>query len=134
MCAYSSQNKNELSWLYVIHDFVFMNMNIFYFSVYVFIGEHVALVDLVRALDAQKLLDSGDYIIISIDDKILKTGKTDSFFELRKLKIICNLKSSMYKILLVSVFEISSNYICHCYRIKLKDEHEIQMHSRYNKS
>jgi len=55
-----------------------MNMNIFYFSVYVFIGEHVALVDLVRALDAQKLLDSGDYIIISIDDKILKSCQVRS--------------------------------------------------------
>jgi guanylate cyclase len=40
------------------------------FTVYVFIGEHLALVDLVRALDNRKLLENGDYIIISVDDKI----------------------------------------------------------------
>ena len=41
--------------------------------VYVFIGEHLGLIDLVRALDEKKLLDSGDYIIISVDDQIWDT-------------------------------------------------------------
>ena len=48
-------------------------------------GEHLALVDLVRALDNRKLLDAGEYIIISVDDKIcdpkvkcnyIETGKS----------------------------------------------------------
>jgi guanylate cyclase, other len=38
--------------------------------VYVFIGEHVALVDLVKCLQHRKLLDTGEYIIVSVDDQI----------------------------------------------------------------
>jgi hypothetical protein len=39
-------------------------------AVYVFIGEHVALVDLVKCLQHRKLLDTGEYIIVSVDDQI----------------------------------------------------------------
>jgi len=38
--------------------------------VYVFMGEHLALVDLIRALDNRRLLDNGEYIVISVDDKM----------------------------------------------------------------
>ncbi|KAI5716079.1 hypothetical protein M8J76_000649 [Diaphorina citri] len=38
--------------------------------VYVFVGEHIALVDFVLCLQKRTLLDSGDYIIISVDDEI----------------------------------------------------------------
>nr|CAD7400719.1 unnamed protein product [Timema poppensis] len=38
--------------------------------VYVFVGEHFTLVDLVACLQQRKLLDNGDYIIISVDDEI----------------------------------------------------------------
>ena len=36
--------------------------------VYLYIGEHVALVDFVNSLDRLKVLDDGSYVIISIDD------------------------------------------------------------------
>ncbi|XP_066246519.1 guanylate cyclase 32E-like [Euwallacea similis] len=38
--------------------------------VYVFLGEHIALVDFIKCLQARKLLDTGDYVIISVDDEI----------------------------------------------------------------
>ncbi|KAJ4444414.1 hypothetical protein ANN_06206, partial [Periplaneta americana] len=38
--------------------------------VYVFVGEHIALVDFVYCLQRLHLLDKGDYIIISVDDEI----------------------------------------------------------------
>ncbi|EFX89873.1 hypothetical protein DAPPUDRAFT_39825, partial [Daphnia pulex] len=38
--------------------------------VYLFIGEHIALVDFVKALHGLKVLGNGDYMIISIDDFI----------------------------------------------------------------
>ena len=41
------------------------------FSVYLFIGQHVALVHFVRALYGIKRLKNGDYMVISIDDFII---------------------------------------------------------------
>jgi len=41
-----------------------------FFLVYLFIGEHIALVDFVKALHGLKVLANGDYTIISIDDFI----------------------------------------------------------------
>ncbi|GLV44985.1 Guanylyl cyclase at 32E [Carabus blaptoides fortunei] len=38
--------------------------------VYVFVGEHIALVDFVKCLQRRKLLDTGDYVVISVDDEI----------------------------------------------------------------
>ncbi|XP_017785068.1 PREDICTED: guanylate cyclase 32E [Nicrophorus vespilloides] len=38
--------------------------------IYVFVGEHIALVDFVKCLQRRKLLDSGDYVVISVDDEI----------------------------------------------------------------
>ncbi|XP_050294438.1 guanylate cyclase 32E isoform X2 [Anthonomus grandis grandis] len=38
--------------------------------VYVFLGEHIALVDFIKCLQARKLLDTGNYVIISVDDEI----------------------------------------------------------------
>ncbi|KDR24308.1 Guanylate cyclase 32E [Zootermopsis nevadensis] len=38
--------------------------------VYVFVGEHIALVDFVYCLQRLHLLDKGEYIIISVDDEI----------------------------------------------------------------
>ena len=38
------------------------------FAVYLFIGEHIALVDFVNALDSLRVLENGEYIVISIDD------------------------------------------------------------------
>ena len=35
---------------------------------YLFIGEHIALVDFVKALHELGALDNGEYVIISIDD------------------------------------------------------------------
>jgi guanylate cyclase len=39
-------------------------------AVYVFVGEHIALVDFVYCLQRLHLLDKGEYIIISVDDEI----------------------------------------------------------------
>ncbi|KAF7278941.1 hypothetical protein GWI33_007805 [Rhynchophorus ferrugineus] len=38
--------------------------------VYVFLGEHIALVDFIKCLQVRKLLDTGDYVVISVDDEI----------------------------------------------------------------
>jgi len=38
--------------------------------VYVFVGEHIALVDFVYCLQRLRLLDKGEYVIISVDDEI----------------------------------------------------------------
>ncbi|XP_044758334.1 guanylate cyclase 32E-like isoform X2 [Coccinella septempunctata] len=38
--------------------------------IYVFVGEHIALIDFVKCLQRRKLLDSGDYVVISVDDEI----------------------------------------------------------------
>ena len=40
------------------------------FSVYVFIGEFFALIDFVRVLQNKKLLETGEYAVISVDDEI----------------------------------------------------------------
>ncbi|XP_035707425.1 guanylate cyclase 32E isoform X2 [Folsomia candida] len=52
--------------------------------VYVFIGEHVALVHLVRAMAAKGLFDLGEYVVISVDDnsnltKSFEVDYLDSF-------------------------------------------------------
>lgn len=39
-------------------------------TVYVFIGEHIGMVDFVRCLQNRNLLNSGDYMVISVDDEI----------------------------------------------------------------
>ncbi|XP_035915374.1 guanylate cyclase 32E isoform X1 [Anopheles stephensi] len=39
-------------------------------TVYVFVGDHIEMVDFVRCLQNRKLLSTGDYIVISIDDEI----------------------------------------------------------------
>lgn len=36
---------------------------------YVFIGEHIALVDFITCMNKRNLLDHGDYIVISVDDE-----------------------------------------------------------------
>lgn len=38
--------------------------------VYVFVGEHIALIDFIKCLQRRKLLDTGDYVVISVDDEI----------------------------------------------------------------
>ncbi|KAJ1526714.1 hypothetical protein ONE63_008294 [Megalurothrips usitatus] len=38
--------------------------------VYVFVGEHVALVDFVKVLHRRGLLEKGEYVVISVDDEI----------------------------------------------------------------
>jgi guanylate cyclase len=53
--------------MYLIISFQFL---VLIFPVYLFIGEHIALVDFVKALHGLKVLGNGDYMIISIDDFI----------------------------------------------------------------
>lgn len=50
--------------------FTFKSYLISPISVYVFLGEHIALVDFIKCLQARKLLDTGNYVIISVDDEI----------------------------------------------------------------
>ena len=35
-----------------------------------FIGEHIALIDFLRCLQNLKLLETGEYMVISVDDEI----------------------------------------------------------------
>ncbi|XP_023312344.1 guanylate cyclase 32E [Anoplophora glabripennis] len=48
--------------------------------VYVFVGEHIALIDFIKCLQKRKLLDTGDYVVISVDDEIYDPN--------RRIKII----------------------------------------------
>lgn len=54
---------------------------------YVFLGEHIALLDFIKCMQNRKLLDTGNYVIISVDDEIydpsrrgdiISTGKTEN--------------------------------------------------------
>lgn len=54
-----------------------------FFPVYVFIGVHMALVDLVRALAEKRAFDNGEYIVISVDDNL----SLDKFFQNGELYI-----------------------------------------------
>lgn len=42
----------------------------FYNAVYVFLGEHIALVDFVRVLQRRGLLAAGEYAVLAVDDEI----------------------------------------------------------------
>lgn len=52
----------------------------FEIAVYVFVGEHIALIDFVKCLQRRKLLETGDYVVISVDDEIYDPN--------RRIKII----------------------------------------------
>lgn len=54
------------------------------FPVYVFIGEHIAMVDFVRCMQNRKLLEDGDYIIISVDDEIYDSKRRVNIMERSK--------------------------------------------------
>jgi len=55
--------------------------------VYLFIGEHVALVDFVKALDSLRVLENGEYVVISIDDFIFNAeGNAQEYTSRSKLK------------------------------------------------
>ncbi|KAL4720790.1 hypothetical protein ACJJTC_016770 [Scirpophaga incertulas] len=40
------------------------------FPLYVFLGEHIALVDFVSVLQRRGLLDRGEYAVVAVDDEI----------------------------------------------------------------
>lgn len=44
-------------------------------TVYVFIGEHIAMIDFLRCLQSLKLLQTGQYMVISVDDEIYDPSK-----------------------------------------------------------
>ena len=48
------------------------------FSVYVFIGEHVAMIDFIKCLQNRNLLRNGEYMVISVDDEIYNPKKQSS--------------------------------------------------------
>lgn len=56
-----------------------------YHLVYVFIGEHIAMVDFVRCLQNRGLLESGDYIVVSVDDEIYNANRRVNIMERSKL-------------------------------------------------
>lgn len=39
-------------------------------TVYVFLGEHIALVDFVKVLQKRGLLTNGEYAVVAVDDEI----------------------------------------------------------------
>jgi len=50
----------------------------------VFIGEHIAMVDFVRGLQNRRLLESGNYIVISVDDEIYDSNRRVNIMERSK--------------------------------------------------
>lgn len=65
--------------------FSFSFLFCFPLKVYVFIGEHIAMVDFVRCMQNRKLLKDGDYIIISVDDEIYDSKRRVNIMERSKL-------------------------------------------------
>lgn len=47
---------------------------------YVFIGEHIALVDFVNCLERRGLLRRGKYMVISVDDEIYSPNRSRSMW------------------------------------------------------
>lgn len=62
-----------------------LKYNPFCFVVYVFVGEHIALIDFVKCLQKRKLLDSGDYVVISVDDEIYDPNRRIKIIQRGKL-------------------------------------------------
>lgn len=57
----------------------------FPFPVYVFVGEHIATVDFVRCLQNKNLLQTGEYVVISVDDEIYDPSQRLNFMDRSKL-------------------------------------------------
>lgn len=56
-------------------------------TVYVFLGEHIALVDFVSCLQRRRLLDDGEYIVISVDDEIYDPQRRHDIVQRGNLKL-----------------------------------------------
>ncbi|EDW02936.1 GH10964 [Drosophila grimshawi] len=80
--------------------------------IYVFIGEHIAMVDFVRGLQNRKLLESGDYIVVSVDDEIYNSNRRVNIMERNYLDpyIRKEKSKSLDKISFRSVIKISMTY------------------------
>lgn len=49
--------------------------------VYVFVGEHIATVDFVRCLQNKNLLETGEYVVVSVDDEIYDPLQKKNFMD-----------------------------------------------------
>ncbi|XP_058819180.1 guanylate cyclase 32E [Topomyia yanbarensis] len=49
--------------------------------IYIFVGEYIEMVDFVRCLQHRDLLNSGDYMVISIDDEIYDSGTKRNIYQ-----------------------------------------------------
>nr|XP_036670728.1 guanylate cyclase 32E [Drosophila suzukii] len=80
--------------------------------IYVFIGEHIAMVDFVRGLQNRRLLESGNYIVISVDDEIYDSNRRVNIMERNYLDpyIRKEKSKSLDKISFRSVIKISMTY------------------------
>ncbi|KAH8377100.1 hypothetical protein KR093_003438, partial [Drosophila rubida] len=80
--------------------------------IYVFIGEHIAMVDFVRCLQNRKLLERGEYIVISVDDEIYNANRRVNIMERNYLDpyIRKEKSKSLDKISFRSVIKISMTY------------------------
>ncbi|XP_017859898.1 PREDICTED: guanylate cyclase 32E [Drosophila arizonae] len=80
--------------------------------IYVFIGEHIAMVDFVRCLQNRGLLESGDYIVVSVDDEIYNANRRVNIMERNYLDpyIRKEKSKSLDKISFRSVIKISMTY------------------------
>ncbi|XP_073822176.1 guanylyl cyclase at 32E [Musca autumnalis] len=80
--------------------------------IYVFIGEHIAMVDFVRCMQNRKLLEDGDYIIISVDDEIYDSKRRVNIMERNYLDpyIKKEKSKSLDKNSFRSVIKISMSY------------------------
>uniref|UniRef100_A0A1B0BWX4 Guanylate cyclase n=1 Tax=Glossina palpalis gambiensis TaxID=67801 RepID=A0A1B0BWX4_9MUSC len=80
--------------------------------IYVFIGEHIAMVDFVRCMQNRQLLQNGDYIIISVDDEIYDSKRRVNIMERNYLDpyIRKEKRKSLDKNSFRSVIKISMTY------------------------
>ncbi|XP_034667956.1 guanylate cyclase 32E [Drosophila subobscura] len=80
--------------------------------IYVFIGEHIAMVDFVRGLQNRRLLENGDYIVVSVDDEIYDSNRRVNIMERNYLDpyIRKEKSKSLDKISFRSVIKISMTY------------------------
>uniref|UniRef100_A0A182P9Q0 Guanylate cyclase n=1 Tax=Anopheles epiroticus TaxID=199890 RepID=A0A182P9Q0_9DIPT len=100
--------------------------------VYVFVGDHIEMVDFVRCLQNRKLLSTGDYIVISIDDEIYDPNMKRNIYQGSSVKqIFTPLYQPNHKSMCAFIAPTEYSDFYQKYIGNSKDKHQ-QNRKRYN--
>ena len=64
---------------------------IYFFSVYVFLGEHNGMIDMLTNLEERGLFDTGEYMLIHTDDKTLDMNQPLKYFQSKNHHVVLRL-------------------------------------------